>query len=269
MSKMGTSEKDINCFTFDLGTIFPASDHSSKILKSSSSSIRKPREIAMVAKRFVINESAISSLRDKLGFKPTRVEMAISLLWRALINASQQRNGHLRPCLLILSMNLRGKIDFPRYKSSFGNFAIDVPVKFIPGGAETKMELQDFIIFLKDTIQKKSLLFAKASTCDLFSMVAKFHDEIQQWEDNDEVDVFMVSSLCSFPVYEIDFGWGKLFLTSFGLRRSDMFWLHKTECGTGIVVQADLKQSDMEMFECDQDVLAFTCKYGVPLKSFL
>nr|XP_009757690.1 PREDICTED: deacetylvindoline O-acetyltransferase-like [Nicotiana sylvestris] len=76
VSKMGTSEKDINCFTFDLGTIFPASNHSSKILKSSSSSIRKPREIAMVEKRFVINESAISSLRDKLGFKPTRVEMA-------------------------------------------------------------------------------------------------------------------------------------------------------------------------------------------------
>ncbi|WMV36731.1 hypothetical protein MTR67_030116 [Solanum verrucosum] len=61
------------------------------------------------------------------------------------------------------------------------------------------------------------------------------------------------------PINEADFGWGKPCLLSFGLRRSDMFWLYDTPCGTGIIVQADLKEDYMDMFGCDKDVLSYTC----------
>ncbi|WMV36725.1 hypothetical protein MTR67_030110 [Solanum verrucosum] len=185
VSKMGINihSDKINCFTFDdFGTIFPpiSDNHLLKRVKS-------PRHdhyhdfAEMVAKRFVINLSAISKLRENVGvvyFKPSRVELVIAFLWRTLINISQP---------------------------------------------------------------------------------SKFHEEIQEWEGNEQVDVCMASSLCRFPITETDFGWGKPCLLSFGLRRSDMFWLYDTPCGTGIIVQADLKTDYMDMFGCDKDVLSFIC----------
>ncbi|KAM3360725.1 salutaridinol 7-O-acetyltransferase-like [Capsicum galapagoense] len=261
VSKTGIiSDKD--CFTYDdLGTIFPARDnHLSKIVKSP---IDNDHEfVETISRKFVIYESAISRLREIVGvacFKPSRVELVIALFWRSLINVSQRKNnGCLRPSLLIVPTNLRDKIHFPKYKNSFGNFAIEVPVKFIPG--ETRMELQDIVQLLRDVIQKTSISFAKASDDIIFSSAAKFHEEIQEWKKNEQVDVCMASSLCRFPINELDFGWGKPCLTTFGLRRRDMFWLYDTECGTGIVVQADLKQGYMNMFQCDQGVLTFTCQ---------
>ncbi|KAK4713116.1 hypothetical protein R3W88_019023 [Solanum pinnatisectum] len=256
VSKMGINSDMINCFTFnDFGTIFPATSDNrlSKIVKSPSDDGHD--SIEMVARRFVISESAISRLRETIGvvyFRPSRVELVIALVWRALINVSQRKNnGRLRPCLLIVPVNLRGKIDFPSYKNSFGNFAIEVPVKFIPG--ETRMELKDIVLLLKDVIQKITVYISFAKSSDMCSLASKFHEEIQEWEENEQVDVCMVSSLCGFPINKVDFGWGKPCLTSLGLRRSDMFWLYDPECGTGIVVQADLKKDYMEMFGCDEE----------------
>ncbi|KAL3331975.1 hypothetical protein AABB24_032540 [Solanum stoloniferum] len=253
VSKMGINSDMINCFTFnDFGTIFPAlSDNRlSKIVKSPSDD-----SIKMVARRFVISESAISRLMETIGvvyFRPSRVELVIALVWRALINVSQRKNnGRLRPCLLIFPVNLRGKIDFPSYKNSFGNFAIEVPVKFIPG--ETRMELKDIVLLLKDVIQKITVYISLAKSSDMCSLASKFHEEIQEWEENEQVDVCMASSLCGFPINKVDFGWGNPCLTSLGLRRSDMFWLYDPECGNGIVVQADLKKDYMEMFGCDEE----------------
>ncbi|KAK4713115.1 hypothetical protein R3W88_019022 [Solanum pinnatisectum] len=253
VSKMGIKihSDNINCFTFDdFGTIFPATcdNRLSKIVNDDHDFAE------MVARRFVINESVISTLREKIGvvnYRPSRVELVIAFLWRALINVYRRKNnGRLRPCLLTVPVNLRGKIDFPRYKNTFGNFAIEVPVKFIPG--ETGMELQDILLLLKDVIQKTNVSFEKSSD-DIYTLASKFHEEIQEWEENEQVDVCMASSLCGFPINEADFGWGKPCLTSLGLRRSDMFWLYDTECGTGIVVQADLKKDYMEMFGCDKE----------------
>uniref|UniRef100_M1DUN1 Anthocyanin acyltransferase n=1 Tax=Solanum tuberosum TaxID=4113 RepID=M1DUN1_SOLTU len=114
------------------------------------------------------------------------------------------------------------------------------------------MELQDILLLLKDVIQKTNTSFEKSSD-DIYTLASKFHEEILEWEENEQVDVCMASSLCGFPINEAGFSWGKPCLTSLGLRRSDMFWLYDTECGTGIVVQADLKKDYMEMFGCDKE----------------
>ncbi|KAH0649921.1 hypothetical protein KY284_029833 [Solanum tuberosum] len=264
VSKMGINihSDKINCFTFDdFGTIFPPTSDN-HLLKR----VKSPRDdhyhdfAEMVARRFVINQSVISKLRENVGvvyFRPSRVELVIAFLWRALINVYRRKNnGRLRPCLLSIPVNLRGKINFPRYENSFGNFAIEVPVKFIPG--ETGMELQDILLLIKDVIQNTNISFAKSSD-DIYSLASKFHEEIQEWEENKQVDVCMASSLCRFPINEADFGWGKPCLLSLGLRRSDMFWLYDTPRGTGIIVQADLKKDYMDIFGCDKDVLSFIC----------
>ncbi|WMV36726.1 hypothetical protein MTR67_030111 [Solanum verrucosum] len=141
VSKMGINihSDKINCFTFDdFGTIFLPTSENHLLTR-----VKSPRDdhyhdfAEMVARRFVINQSTISKLRENVGvvyFRPSRVELVIAFLWRVLINVYQcKSNGRLRPCLLSVPVNLRDKIDFPRYENSFGNFAIEVPVKFIPG----------------------------------------------------------------------------------------------------------------------------------------
>ncbi|XP_069142912.1 salutaridinol 7-O-acetyltransferase-like [Solanum lycopersicum] len=229
VSKMGINK--INCFTFDdFGTIFPPSSDN-HLLKRVESPRDDPNHDfhEMVARRFVINQSVISKLRENVGvicFRSSRVELVIAFLWRVLINVYRRKNNG------------------------------QVPVKFIPG--ETGMELKDILLLIKDVIQKTNISFAKSSD-DIYTLASKFHKEIQEWEENEQVDVCKASSLCRFRINEADFGWSKPCLLSLGLRRSDMFWLYDTPCGNGIIVQVDLKKDYMDMFGCDKDVLSFIC----------
>ncbi|PHU01489.1 hypothetical protein BC332_31276 [Capsicum chinense] len=150
-------------------------------------------EANLVEKRLYINENSISRLREEVGdlcFKPSRVEMIIALLWRALIRASEKNHGHLRRSLIGVPINLR--------------------------------------------------------------------PSPEEWEGSpEEVDMFASSSLCRFPIQEVDFGWGKPCLMHFGSRHNQVCWLYDAECGNGICVQVELKEEIVKLFECEDDIKNF------------
>ncbi|XP_060171414.1 acetyl-CoA-benzylalcohol acetyltransferase-like [Lycium barbarum] len=260
--------KEINFMSFDFGEILPARD---------LSSIFPPRvypeelDAKYVAKRFFIDEVTMSLLRDKLSgaidsgelcFKPSRVEIITALLWRALIRVSEAKHGYLRPSLVFFPVNLRGKISLPLKDNAFGNYVIDAPMLFVPG--ETKMELHNFVTLIRNSVQKATAACAIGTADDIVATVANSYKEIfmsKQWgTDNDEVDKCVISSLCKFPMKETDFGWGKPSLMHFGLRDFDSCWMYDAECGS-ICVQVDLKDTYMRLFECDNDIKAFTKFY--------
>ncbi|XP_016487387.1 limonoid 21-O-acetyltransferse [Nicotiana tabacum] len=262
--RLGIPSSTTDIFNYDLGDIFPARD-TSRILKPLASLAIPKDTIMYVAKRFVFNEASISKLRNKiansiasgvLGFKPSRVEMITSLLWRALIRASQAKNGRLRPSLMSFPVNLRGKASVPKLANAFGNFAVEVPVVFTPN--ETKMELHNLIALIRDATDKTMVFSAKASNDELVSMAANLYNMTQEWEANEEVDEFTCSSLCRFPMKEADFGLGKPCWMTFGLRQSQVFWLYDADCGSSIAAQVDLNESLMHHFERDQDLNTFT-----------
>ncbi|KAG5570116.1 hypothetical protein H5410_059882 [Solanum commersonii] len=227
--KMETPVEKINFLSFNLGNIFPTRDIS-KLFKSTYTPIIHQD---IVVKRFVIREAAMSRLRKKcidesgegLTFQPSRVEIITALLWRAFIRASATING------------------------------VDVPIKFMPG--ETKMELHNFIILIRDTVNKVVASCVKASPDEIVSTLVNIYNgsvRSPEWGGNDEVDKVLCSSMCMFPLHDTDFGLGKPALLFFGMKDIQMFWLHDTDIHSEVGVQVDLKESYMQLFDHDDDI---------------
>lgn len=107
VNKLGIPTEETNFLSFNLAKIFPPRDVSKILLP------RVPQEnrtdAKLVAKKLYINQDSISRLREELTkstesgglcFKPSRVEMIIALLWRALIRGSEKQHGHLRRSIM-------------------------------------------------------------------------------------------------------------------------------------------------------------------------
>ncbi|XP_070048315.1 acetyl-CoA-benzylalcohol acetyltransferase-like [Nicotiana tomentosiformis] len=265
--KLGISAENINFMSFNLVNIFGPRDIS-KMFKPSAIFPGKRLDTKLVAKKFVIDEVSLLKLRDKLtncnnsgvlSFKPSRVEMITAILWRALLRASQAISGKWKPSLMSFPLNLRGKLKYPEAYNPFGNFIIEIPITFEP--KVTDMALQDFIILIREKVQKIINYCDVASADDVVDMVANLYNESyggREWGANDDFEEFTCSSLCRFHMQEADFGWGNPSLMHFGSRHNQVFWLYSTQCGTSIAVQMDLKENYMDFIERDQDFLAFT-----------
>ncbi|CAN4104513.1 unnamed protein product [Withania somnifera] len=259
--KLRIPEDKIDFMSFNLPDVFPSRDLSKLLLP------RLPQEdrvhAKLVAKRLYINEDSISRLREEFGdlcFKPSRVEMITALLWRALIRASEKKHGHLRRSLIGVPINMRPKLkSLPQIEKSFGNFVIDAPVKFVPGEINN-MELHNFVKLIRNTVEETIIACDKTSAEDVVAVVANLYNgsfESPEWGGSDEVDMYTCSSLCRFPIQEADFGWGKPCLMHFGSRHNQYCWLYDAECGNGICVQVDLKDTNVQLFECEDDIKAF------------
>ncbi|MCD9642427.1 hypothetical protein HAX54_029253 [Datura stramonium] len=162
------------------------------------------------------------SLRGKLKY-PSRVEIVTAILWRAQLRASQAigQQGNEAFCNVI-SLSLR-VFKYPETANPFGNFIIEVPIAYEP--KDTKMELQDFIVLIRETVQKTVDYCGEASADDVVALVADLYNKSYggtEWGTSDDVEEFICSSLCS------------------------------------IAVQMDLKEKYMDLIEHDQEFLAFT-----------
>lgn len=72
-----------------------------------------------------------------------------------------------------------------------------------------------------------------------------------------ELVSFSFTSLCRFPIYEADFGWGKpAWVGSASLTFKNLIVFMDTKTGDGIEAWVNLKEEDMAKFEQDNELLA-------------
>lgn len=71
-----------------------------------------------------------------------------------------------------------------------------------------------------------------------------------------EVVSFSFTSLCGFPLYEADFGWGKpIWVGSASLTFKNLVVFLDTRSGDGIEAWINLKLEDMAKLEADKELL--------------
>lgn len=249
---------------FIFPSYFPARDLSMDIKNMTMpSSKMKPSKI--VTKRFVFNEKSMSTLKAEVEdnanvTKPTRVEVVISTIWKALISLSSTSKP--RDSTLFLHLNLRGRTGItgtPPLASSCGNFYLEVPARFKQDSNSEGAQLHDLVGSLRKSLRTSLTNCSKISSTDgLFSEVARHVNGIREDKASDEVDVWQLSSLCRFPFYEVDFGWGKPEWVTTGGLPVEIIFLLDTKCGTGIEAIINLHETDMVQFEKDPDIVAFT-----------
>ncbi|KAH7574576.1 hypothetical protein ACOSQ2_009016 [Xanthoceras sorbifolium] len=257
--KVGLEE--VVCPSFDMGILLPAKD-------TDKFNIPVPEDdgAKMVTKRFVFNEGIISKLKAKVTAgvsavkrHPSRVELVTALIWKARIRVAQAKHGHLRPSLLTLAYNFRGKTAIEIPKNAFGNLFKLVIARYEP--TETRFEFPELVGLLGDAIRRTTVECSETeSPDDLFSSAINSMREIHESLAKMEADICVFTSVCRFPYYEIDFGWGKPAWVSSVHKPSDIVLMMDTKCGTGVEAWVSLEKKDMLLFQQDHDIMSFTSK---------
>ncbi|KAF3649969.1 putative salutaridinol 7-O-acetyltransferase-like [Capsicum annuum] len=250
VSRTGTATKD--CSYGHLPSLFPSrvvplAHHDFSSLPSSD--IVGPK---IVTRRFVFDAQAIANLKHRINSsapftKPNRVMIVLSLIWNVLVGISSAKRGHSRDSCLIIPINVRAKSKLPSLQHALGNCTlISIPTL----EANNRQELHDFANLVGSTLRETLISIGKANIDDIASMVADQSRElVNAFGQKDEKDIYLSSSWCKFPWYEVDFGWGKPFWVSSACRLLEVIILVDTKEGDGIEAWVSLKEDDIIEFE--------------------
>ncbi|KAL3636438.1 hypothetical protein CASFOL_020985 [Castilleja foliolosa] len=230
-----------------------------------SAAIFPPRDLAgftrstgtgkdeLVCKIFTFPAGKISELKQKFqlggfsdGRAPTRVEALSAFIWTRFISVTETEPSPNKLYTVLHTVNLRTRLDPKLTEYHFGNIcraAIAMPVVG-DDGPELMKKVREAILGVKgdeegdtylDFIKDRMVRFMKG-----------------------ELVTFNFTSLCRFPLYEADFGWGKpVWVGSAGLTYKNLVTFVDTANGDGIEAWVNLRKQDMEKFEADLELQNF------------
>ncbi|CAI9775334.1 unnamed protein product [Fraxinus pennsylvanica] len=192
-------DSDIPYPKFEGATLFPPRN-----LGSQSDLVIKERP---VTKLFVFSKSKIDALKDKYAkinggrLRPTRIEALSTFVWSRFMASTQAKSNDNKIYSLIEPIiNLRPRFEPPLTNYYFGNI-------WWPIGATLTMTDKDY--------EKESFKLVgkirEAITSVNRDYVAKLREGLIPKLDiiDEHLVRFGFTSLCRFPLYDVDFGWGK------------------------------------------------------------
>ncbi|KAJ1424089.1 Transferase [Sesbania bispinosa] len=215
----------------------------------------------IICKMFVFDASVIENLRARYantaGFEnekqPTRVEALSSFIWSRYVAVTRNECGPQRRYVVVHAVNLRPKMEPSLPPDSFGNyFRFIMTIPMLNTGEEcyglAKQVREQIKKIDQDYVRKlgegnEHLDFLKDST---YRVLVK-----------EELVSFNFTSLCRFPLYDADFGWGKpTWVGSPALTFKNLVVFVDTKIGGGVEAYVSLKVEDMAKFEADEELLA-------------
>ncbi|KAJ9176248.1 hypothetical protein P3X46_011583 [Hevea brasiliensis] len=212
-------------------------------------------------KRFVFEASKITALKAKAASEsvknPTRVEAVTGLIWKCAMNASRSHTQHFRLSILSQSVNIRRRITPPLPEHTIGNLAGHFASKVTEG----EIELASLVSHLREGVKDFGENYVKKLRGDdVFVALRESFKEARHILQDGNIDFYISTSLCRFPFYDIDFGWGKpLWVTvPIGAFKNVIVMIDGRD-GDGIEAWVTLTEEDMAFFERDRDLLAFAC----------
>ncbi|KAL7197543.1 hypothetical protein ACSBR2_020139 [Camellia fascicularis] len=204
----------------------------------------------VVLKRFVIEASKIGALKAKTTSvsvpQPTRVEAVTALVWKCAIAASKSRfGGSRRPYALMGAVNMRSRFVPPLPKYCFGNVigAFWAMLDNDDGDYHESQETED----LASLVKRLRKGVEESSKGDKMGM------------KEDDMELFSQSSWCRFPIYQVDFGWGKpTWVSIVGNHGMIGTTLFDARDGKGVEIWLFLIEEDMAFLEGDQEFLDYS-----------
>ncbi|CAL2253383.1 unnamed protein product [Prunus armeniaca] len=176
-----------------------------------------------VTKRFVFDASAIEDLRVKYtGLennekRPSRVETLSAFIWRRFVEATkgdpdQNIDDKNKLHMVIQTVNLRPRIDPPLPQNSFGNIC---HFFMISSSGDDDYDDEDeeschgMVRRVREEISKIDKDYVKR--LQQGDEHFKFMNRLSQSSirSGGKVVTSYFSSLCRFPLYDMDFGWGR------------------------------------------------------------
>ncbi|GJT60247.1 pelargonidin 3-O-(6-caffeoylglucoside) 5-O-(6-O-malonylglucoside) 4'''-malonyltransferase-like protein [Tanacetum coccineum] len=231
--------------------------------------LRLPRSsvnVKITAQRFVFSGEAISAMREKIGFdqnsgsrKPSKVQLVVALLWKALVRMDQVKNGQSKASFLIQPVGLRDKVVPPLPANSFGNFWGLATSQLTPGEGD-KMELLEFFKILHGSIKKTAVDCAKILTHgeEGYGVIINPYLESNRKIGDNDVNFYLMTTWCKFSFYNADFGCGKPIWTSTGkLPGQNLVVTMDDHKGDGVEAWVHLDDKRMKELEQDSDIKTY------------
>ncbi|KAB2601953.1 vinorine synthase-like [Pyrus ussuriensis x Pyrus communis] len=255
----GENETKIECPEFVSAAVFPPADDVSGYRMFGVIPKNK------VTKRFVFNARTIEHLREKYtGLaeddrekRPSRVEALSAFLWRRFVEASKDDHSIDENIFhaAVHTVNLRPRTDPPIPRCSFGNFyQIFLTTPFVSSsssssGIDDQESCHDMVKQVREELSKIDKDHVKRlQKGGHGSYINRF---IQRLAKPGKPVTLSYSSLCSFPLYDIDFGWGRpTWVAVPPLPFKNLIVLADTEEAGGIEAYVSLADDDaMTKFE--------------------
>ncbi|KAK9052231.1 hypothetical protein SSX86_028859 [Deinandra increscens subsp. villosa] len=213
-------------------------------------------KVKCVTRKYVFPNSKLNELKNKINtmgtspMNPTRVESLTSLLFKRAEAAATAKSGSLQPSRLVHMVNLRGtnNANFP--KLALGNFFACVGAKIKDSG---EINLNEVITSLRnERVELQGVSEVEEAGKTL----------VDAWREivDDQNRAYTFSSLCRFPFYQVDFGWGKperVMLRS-EIMGTNFLMFMDTPSGDGIEATVQLEEEEMSIFQNDKELHAYT-----------
>ncbi|XVE85234.1 hypothetical protein DITRI_Ditri17bG0075300 [Diplodiscus trichospermus] len=206
-----------------------------------------------ITKRVVFEPLKIASLKAKaVGlFVPSCLEVVLALILKCSVGASRAKSGSARLVVLFQAVNLRKRIVLPLPENCIGNLIWPMLV-FIGDGHE--MELNELVsVIRRGTTEFCNEKANKFKGDDGFFFITESLKESR--EVCQDAALYRCTSWCKFPLYEMDFWWGKpVWVSSASLSLRNTVVLVDTKQGDGIEAWVTLEEREMSIFECDKEL---------------
>ncbi|EXB82428.1 Vinorine synthase [Morus notabilis] len=241
-----------------------------------SFSIKKNMCTTNITKRFVFDARKIEALRAKYGERKSeegiinnqnvrnrrlsRIAVVSTFLWNRYMAATKSLEPEAGKNYVILHpVNIRARCDPPLGEHSFGNYyttsAIIGSIDSICTGDEYCYGLARKIGEEMRRINKE---FVKNNIQEKGDELVENAKKVSVRLVKGEVAGLYISSLCRFPLYEADFGYGKpIWVSSANRGVINLVALLDNKAGDGIEAYICLNADDMAKLEADKELLAF------------
>ncbi|TYJ26270.1 hypothetical protein E1A91_A07G108300v1 [Gossypium mustelinum] len=235
--------------SFESAALFPPRD-----LSGYTPIISQLKKEHVLTKSFVFGATKVEEIRRKYAEScnqtcPTRVEALSTFIWERLVTAISVRSRPNTVCTISHLVNIRARTEPPLPISSFGNlysFAIIIP----------SMN-SNIVTQMRDSIKTVNKEYVKKLQ-DGYNHYDKYEEIITRYGGKCEIVPLGFTSLCRFPLYESDFGWGKPIWAASAHReiKNTTVFMDAVN-GNGIEAWVTLDEEEMKKFDTDEELLAY------------
>ncbi|KAK4709166.1 hypothetical protein R3W88_030091 [Solanum pinnatisectum] len=209
-----------------------------------------------VSKMYNFSSSSLFKLKDIVSTnsqiqKPSRIEVATSLLHKCGVDVSMAKLGVFKPTMLFHVMNLRPPIPLNTMGNANCLFSATAMT-------QDNITLPNYVAQLQKAKQQLRDELKDMNTDQLASHAIEKIKEIAIIMKQDAFDMYFCTSLCTFGSHKIDFGWGSpIRVTQVKQPMKNQFIFMDDPTGEGINVLITLTEADMLLFQNNKELLQF------------